>query len=119
MAKHISLKDGSLTSSASERLSESRYLVISSSPHTERRTWFDNKGTKEIGFVLERMKELNSFLDYLVSRPDLFSLTSVLRFFDPAIPETKIGELLETVGKDYRRILKRLEKSYPQYKEVS
>ena len=64
------------------------------------------------------MVELNRFLKYLVSKPELFSLTCVLRFFDPEISETKIGEKLENVGKDYRRILKRMEKAYPEFKDV-
>lgn len=41
------------------------------------------------------VEELNNFLQFLVSNQELFECEAFLKFFDPTLNDTKVGELLE------------------------
>ena len=66
------------------------------------------------------MQELNNFLTFVLSKPELASATGTDKFFDVNIPETRVGEIIAKYTlKDCVRTAERLEDLYPQHRGVS
>ena len=58
-------------------------------------------------------------MEYIMSKPELFNLPCIFKFFDSSISDTKIGEILEkSSARDFRLILERMEKAYPEFVNV-
>lgn len=58
-------------------------------------------------------------MEYIMSKPQLFNLSCTFKFFDTSINDTKIGEILEkSAVRDFRAILGRIEKIYPEFTSV-
>lgn len=76
-------------------------------------------GSKKTEFIIDRLEELNSFIEYIMSKPELFNLPCIFKFFDTSISDTKIGEILEKSSpRDFRVILERMEQAYPEFASV-
>lgn len=70
--------------------------------------------------MIDRVQELNGFMSFIVSRPELFNAISVHKFFDINVPDTKAGEIIEKYSlQNYSRIAERLGEFYTDFVNVS
>lgn len=64
---------------------------------------------------MNRTKELNNFISFVLSKPKLHNIPSVIRFFDISISETKYGSIIEgNKEKNYKETFLHLKKIYPK-----
>ena len=69
--------------------------------------------------MIGRVQELNSFINFVIERSDLFSSPVLHKFFDSALPDTKVGEIINKYSiKNYKLIAERMLELYPEFKDV-
>lgn len=65
------------------------------------------------------MQELNGFISHIVGKPGLFNSPVVHKFFDSALPDTKVGEIIDKYSiKNYKLLSQRILELYPEFKDV-
>lgn len=66
------------------------------------------------------MQELNNFMTFVVSKMRLFNSPVVHKFFDSALPDTKVGEIIDKYSiKNYKLLSQRILELYPEFKDVT
>lgn len=63
---------------------------------------------------MDRLQELNIFINFVISKPKLHNLPCVNKFFDISIPDSKYSEIMEKNNKkDFIEVFERLKEFYP------
>lgn len=63
---------------------------------------------------MDRLQELNKFLQFVISKPIMHDLVCVKRFFDITITNTKYAELADSFEKpNYLEIFKKMAELFP------
>jgi len=66
------------------------------------------------------VQELNNFMTFVVSKMRLFNSPVVHKFFDSALPDTKVGEIIDKYSiKNYKLLSQRILELYPEFKDVT